>query len=550
MGSGPNRSNFPEGIFAQGIAIPEGVMGGGGSVTSGTTFWVSSVTGSNGNNGSSPDTPFGTIDYAVGRCTDNKGDVIYVMEGHKESYDAADGFDADVAGISIIGLGNGTDRPEIEFTDTDGTVAIGADNVLIDNLQFNASLPSVVDGVIIEDGVDWATIKNCIFDTDTTITDAFVDCISLVNNNSYCVIEGCDFDMGLQALSAAAIHANADTDHLTVRYNTIRGDYSVGCIVGDTTLSTHVHIHNNLLINGDTNGLNTVACIVLLANSTGVIHDNLLITNVANADAAITADKCISSNNRYSETVDVFDGTGYIGADNASNSANTGNVAADEDGSVLERLEQIQEAVNKGSGTSMATNKSIVDALGTDGTTPIDAATSVLGAIGVNDASNAMDSSAVTSDNDGSVFERLEYVGLNANRGVKKTVGSLTTANLFTITGFVKVVNIIGYVTTAGQASANNTKLVMTPTGGTATDLCAVLDFTAVAQYSILNITGTFANAIVETGVIGLKALEQADAFLTSAGVLSMNCANTTSGVIDWHIEYVPMSSDALIVAA
>ncbi len=41
--------------------------------------------------------------------------------------------------------------------------------------------------------------------------------------------------------------------------------------------------------------------------------------------------------------------------------------AANEDGAIIERLEQVQEVVNRGSGASVGANKSLVDALGTDG---------------------------------------------------------------------------------------------------------------------------------------------------------------------------------------
>lgn len=85
-------------------------------------------------------------------------------------------------------------------------------------------------------------------------------------------------------------------------------------------------------------------------------------------------------------------------------------VVADEDGSALERLEQIQEAVNRGSGTSIAANKSLVDALGSDGTTVTDSAVSVLGAIGADNANNAFASTNVAENGDGSVLERLEEI--------------------------------------------------------------------------------------------------------------------------------------------
>lgn len=113
---------------------------------------------------------------------------------------------------------------------------------------------------------------------------------------------------------------------------------------------------------------------------------------------------------------------GAVGADNANNAFASTNVAANEDGSVLERLEQLQEAVNRGSGTSLAANKSVVDALGTDGTTVTDSAVSVLGAIGANNGDNAFDSSSVAANVDGSVLERLEAV-------ISRWLGADTAAN-------------------------------------------------------------------------------------------------------------------------
>ena len=83
-------------------------------------------------------------------------------------------------------------------------------------------------------------------------------------------------------------------------------------------------------------------------------------------------------------------------------------VAANEDGSVIERLEQIQEATNVGTGTSMGANKSIADALGTNGITLVDDAASVVGILGVDDADNAFASTNVVANRDGSILERLE----------------------------------------------------------------------------------------------------------------------------------------------
>ncbi len=86
--------------------------------------------------GKSPDKPFATIDYAIGQCTADNGDVIYVMPGHAETVSGAAGIDFDVAGVKVVGLGSGAARPTITMSAVASTIhfdAIGSqlENVLV-----------------------------------------------------------------------------------------------------------------------------------------------------------------------------------------------------------------------------------------------------------------------------------------------------------------------------------------------------------------------------------------------------------------------------------
>jgi len=81
--------------------------------TTGAVFFVDSNTGSNSNDGKSPDTAFATLDFAIGNCTASKGDIIYLMPGHAETTTA---IAIDVAGVSIKGIGRGSARPTITAT--------------------------------------------------------------------------------------------------------------------------------------------------------------------------------------------------------------------------------------------------------------------------------------------------------------------------------------------------------------------------------------------------------------------------------------------------
>ena len=260
--------------------------------------------------------PLASIDYAVGLCKANRGDVIYVRPNYSETITSASAIDIDVAGVSVIGLGHGSAMATIEFNHAAATVAIGADDVVLQNLKLNASITGVVDGVIVEDGVNNAVIRNCLFDVDATGTDEFIDCISLVNNNSRCVVEDCVMDMGLGG-AVSAIHADADTAFLVIRNNVIRGDFSTANIVGDTTLSTNVDIQGNLLENGIGGDLNAQPCIELLTGSTGTIRDNYLVCNLATKAASVVADTCMLFENYYNEDISSAATGGIIGAASA-----------------------------------------------------------------------------------------------------------------------------------------------------------------------------------------------------------------------------------------
>lgn len=302
-------SNY-EGGFDSGITLRGMPL----SVTHpGKVFWVgNSASLLKGEKGASDGTsnkgtfhqPYATIDYAVGQCKANRGDIIVVRPNHTETVATASAVDLDVEGIAVIGLGNGDNLPRLDFTATAGTVAVGADNVLMANLNFHANVPAVVDGLIMEDGINHCSVINCLFDAETSGTDEFIDCISMVNNNSRCVIEGCTMDMGIGDGAVAGIHMDADTAFTVIHKNVIRGDFSTANIVGDTTLSTNLDIDSNLLENGVGGNLNAQPCIELLTGSTGTIRDNYLVCNVAAATNASVSDTCLHFQNKYNETID------------------------------------------------------------------------------------------------------------------------------------------------------------------------------------------------------------------------------------------------------
>jgi hypothetical protein len=132
-----------------------------------------------------------------------------------------------------------------------------------------------------------------------------------------------------------------------------------------------------------------------------------------------------------------------------------------------------------------------------------------------------------------------------------KALESITTADLFAITGGpVKLLGFVGLITTVIEAKANATKIQFTPTGGAATDLCAVLDVTGSAAKKFFTITGTKANAMALSADVGIVVANLASPVVLSTGTISMNCADTSTGGITWFMLYEPMDPGAAVAAA
>lgn len=79
-----------------------------------------------------------------------------------------------------------------------------------------------------------------------------------------------------------------------------------------------------------------------------------------------------------------------------------------------------------------------------------------------------------------------------------KALPATATGTLFNVVGVCEVISITGVVTTAIEAQTCNLKLATVSNSAT-TDICANLDIDGDAAQSRMSITGTFANAMINT---------------------------------------------------
>lgn len=290
-------TRFPHGISSFGVPVF-----GTDKVTAGNVFFAGSAAGSswaagsNGLNGEK-ETPFASVDYAIGQCIANNDDVIYVLPGHAETISGAAGIAADIAGISIIGLGNGIKRPIITFSATGSTFAISANNVTVRNIQFQNAIDSLVSGISIT--ASSARIQDCIFTSPTSTNDALMWILTTAAATDL-VIQDCDFRQNHAGPTECIRLVGADRAKILRNY--ITGSYSTAAINGITTASLELLISGNTITNSVTDGL----LIDLVAACTGRIEYNngtVVSTGAWTASAICDAANCQLAQNYVSDAV-------------------------------------------------------------------------------------------------------------------------------------------------------------------------------------------------------------------------------------------------------
>lgn len=257
-------SNYPGG-FANGVSIRGVPLL---SAYPGEVFWVSSTGGANGNNGTF-DRPWATIDYAVGRCTAGRGDIIMVKPGHTETISGAAGIAFDVAGVAVIGMGIGSSRPTLNFTATASTVTVTAANVTLRNLLLTGGIDAVVTMLAI-------SAADCsLLDIETRdVTGEMVSAITTATGAARLLIDGYTHRGAAGAGSDNAIELVGADDGVTIRNFWIDGNFAVAAIENVTGVMTNLNIYGDRPCFARTR--NAADCIVtVVATTTGNIGPNI-----------------------------------------------------------------------------------------------------------------------------------------------------------------------------------------------------------------------------------------------------------------------------------
>jgi hypothetical protein len=185
-----------------------------------------------------------TLALAIAQCVASRGDIIIVLPGHTETISSATALAFNVAGITIIGIGNGALKPTFTL-DTAATarIAVSVANVTVKNIKFVANFADIATVFLL-----------------TTAQGFVVDSCEFLDTSS-------SFNFLAIITTTVAVVA----DNLTFTKNTIIG-------LGTTAATTPIKIlgtHNRLTIND--NYIN----LAILNNTSAVLaHAALVVTNL------------------------------------------------------------------------------------------------------------------------------------------------------------------------------------------------------------------------------------------------------------------------------
>lgn len=134
---------------------------------------------------------YNTIAAAAAKCVADRGDSILVASNHDETITTAGGITLSTAGVTLSGMGNGTDRPTITFTTAvAASMNISGAEVIIKNFQFTCGIDAQTAMVNVT-GTD-CVFQNCEFDTNSGTVGAILGILTAATSDRL-VVDRCRF---------------------------------------------------------------------------------------------------------------------------------------------------------------------------------------------------------------------------------------------------------------------------------------------------------------------------------------------------------------------
>ncbi len=172
-------TNYSNGISSFGIPVFGTTAPFTAGPITGNVWFVNTSTGIDtlsGGGGNSPSAPLKTLSYAITQATASNGDIIYILPGSTVTISDATSTAFNKAGITIVGLGYGNQRPLFNYTTANtATIPVTAQGITVQNVRHAANFLSIAAAYTIAAGIHFAC-DNCLF-TDASSVLNFLNII-------------------------------------------------------------------------------------------------------------------------------------------------------------------------------------------------------------------------------------------------------------------------------------------------------------------------------------------------------------------------------------
>jgi len=262
----------------------------------GDVFYVDSAAAADGA-GTTWATAVDTLDEAFALCTDGNHDVIYVASGHAEDIATVA---MDKSDVTIIGIGSGTDMPELTWDTTTDEINVSAQGITMYNIRFIAEKAEIVNAIEVTATGDYFSLIGCEFAEPATNTWEFLKAIQLTTaGNNVTIAYNTYVNIGANAGATHFIDGGAGVvANTTIIGNNVNADMS-GAIIFSDQADTNLIIANNTFTNEDEDKL----CIQLTSTATGIIANNLM-CNLGGRSYILDPGSCFCHENYAGTAVD------------------------------------------------------------------------------------------------------------------------------------------------------------------------------------------------------------------------------------------------------
>lgn len=479
-------------------------------------YYVDSGSGSDTNDGRDPGAPMATIDAAIARCTAGLGDIILVQPGHSETLAAA--ITVDVADVSIIGVGEGTNRPQLTVAFAGDGITITAANARVENLYFNEATAAATSDINI--AAANAVVKGCHFDAGANDDEL----ITITADGDGALIEDSEFVVTANGPDIAVEIEAAGVDGLVVRHNLFNGMSVANAwdegVVHSGVAHTRCVIENNIFLYMAAN----IGGVEFSAAATGIIRNNAF--GLGTLGQMLDPGSCACFENYEQDAID--------------ESGRLFPTVNPDDSGVAEVLDQLSGAAGIASFPNAAVPADAVSLAEVLRSTWASLQGTAAGENGITTwPAQAAPGDAV------SIAEALRYnIDQQNYRMVTRQYsfvvdgGVAGSIAMFTVTGAVEVI-LVGVVTTSLTS------------GGAATLEAGVVGLTAalIANTAVADLSAP--NTWVDASPAIAQPLPAAQVISSGQDIVfDINVADLTAGIIDFYCYWRPLGATGAVVAA